>query len=521
MEVLQEAERSAATAAPAVPVLELRGVSKSFSGVPAVTGVDLHVEAGEVVALIGENGAGKSTLMKIISGVHSGDTIDGELGLDGQPRRFRNVRDAEAAGIVLVAQELHVAPNLSIAENMFMGRLPARRGFVDRARLHALATERLAFFGVDADPEAPVGELSPSAQRLVTIAAALSKSAARVLILDEPTASLTQGEAVHLFEKIRQIKAQGVACIYITHRLDEIAEVADRVVVMRNGRVVGQFPRADGPIGEMVRAMIGHDPEARERRVRPSRAEAVLSVSGLTVDEGFGARRRRVDDVSFELRRGEILGLFGLVGAGRTELAKALFGAWKGNVQGRVRIEGREGRPGSPAEAIACGIGMLTEDRKQTGIIEGHSVLHNVSAASLRRVCTGPFIRANDEVARNLALVQRLRLHPLRLDATVESFSGGNQQKVLLARWLAIRPRILIVDEPTYGVDIGARAEIYRLLRELADGGTSILMISSDMTEIIDESDRALVMYKGRITKSFDRQATRQELMAAATGEIV
>ncbi|NUX54736.1 sugar ABC transporter ATP-binding protein [Paraburkholderia youngii] len=501
-------------------VLELREVSKSFGGIPALSDVIFNVRPGEVVAVIGENGAGKSTLMKIISGVYPTDSYQGELLLDGRPARFRTVRDAEAAGIVLVPQELYIAPNLSIAENMFMGMLPSRRGFVDEAKLFTLAMERLAFFGVQANPNASVGELSPSAQRLVTIASALSKAATRVLILDEPTASLTQGEAVHLFERIAQIKAQNVGCIYITHRLDEIAQVADRVVVMRNGRVVEHFASAQDKISDMVRAMIGHDPEPSTPRVLNERAAAVLTVSNLSVHEGFGSKRCRVDNVSLELRRGEVLGLFGLVGAGRTELAKAIFGAWQGTCEGEIRIDGERVHPRSPAEAISLGIGMLTEDRKRTGLIEGHSVLHNISAASIRSVSSGPFIRERDEVDRNRELIRKLDLRPPRLDAKVEWFSGGNQQKVLLARWIAIRPRILIVDEPTYGVDIGARQEIYRLLHELAAEGTAVLMISSDMTEILDESDRVLVMYKGRVTQSFDRKASRHELMAAATGEI-
>ncbi len=503
------------------PALQLRGVGKSFNGVPAVADVDLQVGAGEVVAVIGENGAGKSTLMKIISGVYGHDSFQGELLINGRAARFRNVREAEAEGIVLVAQELHVAPNLSIAENMFMGMLPTTRaGFVDDAKLHAMALERLEFFGVDADPMAPIRELSPSAQRLVTIASALSKSATRILILDEPTASLTHGEAVHLFQRMQQIRAQNVGCIYITHRLDEIAQVADRVVVMRNGRVVAHFDTAQGPIAELVRAMIGRDPEPGAERPPCTGGELALSVRNLCVYESFGAKRCRVEGVNLDLRRGEILGLFGLVGAGRTELAKALFGAWTGAVGGEIRIDGKSVTPRSPAEAIALGLAMLTEDRKRTGLVEGQTVSSNISAASIGELTRGPFIREAEELARNQALIERLDLRPPRLDFKVEAFSGGNQQKVLLARWIATKPRVLIVDEPTYGVDIGARYEIYRLLREIAAEGNAVLMISSDMNEVLDESDRILTMYKGRVTGEFDRKtATRQQLMAAATGE--
>jgi len=496
------------------PLLELRGVSKSFPGVQACRDVDFVLRAGETVAVVGENGAGKSTLMKLIAGVYPAESFTGTLLLDGVVRPFRTVRDAEAAGVVLVPQELHIAPGLSIAENMFIGMLPARRGFVDEARLRALARERLAFFGIAASPDAPAGTLSPSEQRLVTIAAALSKQA-RLLILDEPTAALTDGEARHLFARMRQVHEQGVGCVYITHRLDEIEHVADRVVVMRNGGVVARFDTARGNRAEIVRAMIGRDPERAPARRVDARAAPILSVTDLRVREAHGAQRARVNGASLTLHRGEILGLFGLVGAGRTELAQAVFGAWPGEVV----IDGTPGRPRSPREAIARGVGMLTENRKQTGLIEGQSVLCNVSAASLAAVSGRLFIDQARERARDVDLVRRLDVRPLSLAAPVDAYSGGNQQKILLARWLATGPRVLILDEPTFGVDIGARFELYRLIRALADDGCGVLMISSDLTEVTDECDRILVMYKGRITGEFGRDATRHALMAAATGE--
>ena len=499
-------------------LLELRGVSKSFPGVLACSDVDLALHAGETVAVVGENGAGKSTLMKIISGVYPADAFAGDMLFEGVTRRFRSVRDAEAAGIVLVPQELHIAPNLSIAENMFVGMLPGRRGFVDEGRLRSMARERLAFFGIAANPDAPAGTLSPSEQRLVTIAAALSKSA-RLLILDEPTAALTDGEARHLFARMRQVHEQGVGCLYITHRLDEIEHVADRVVTMRNGRVVARFDTARGNRPEIVRAMIGRDPEQAAERQVDARADPILSVSDLHVHDRHAANRQRVAGVSLTLHRGEILGLFGLVGAGRTELAQAVFGAWPGRVEGRVVVDGVEGRPRSPREAIARGIAMLTENRKQTGLMEGQNVLCNVSAASLAEVSSGPFIDQGRERARDFALVRQLDVRPLSLDASIEAYSGGNQQKILLARWLATNPRVLILDEPTFGVDIGARFELYRLIRTLADDGRGVLMVSSDLTEVIDECDRILVMYKGRITGEFGRNAPRHAIMAAATGE--
>jgi ABC-type sugar transport system ATPase subunit len=502
----------------ATPILEMRGISKSFAAVQAVKDVDLSVVPGETVGIVGENGAGKSTLMKMIAGVYPASSFEGELVFEGRPRHFKSVRDAEAAGIVLVPQELHIAPNLSIAENMFMGMLPGSFGLVDERKLRALAGEQLRFFGITVRPEAQAGILSPSEQRLVTIASALTKSA-RLIILDEPTAALTEQEAQHLFDHIRRVRDQGVACLYISHRLDEIELIADRVVVMRNGKIAGHFDQVKGQREEMVHAMIGREAERAPTRTIAKGAAPILSVEDMVVRDPYISSKLRVNRVSFALKRGEILGLFGLVGAGRTELAQAIFGVWPGEVEGKVTVEGREHRPRSPREAIGLGIGMLTENRKQTGLIEGQTVNANISAASLDEVSGALLVNETRERDRNRGLARQLDLRPPRLDFPVEAFSGGNQQKILLARWLAIKPRILILDEPTLGVDIGARFELYRLIRALADDGRGVLMISSDLNEVLDECDRILVMYKGRITGEFEHGAARHALMAAATGE--
>jgi ABC-type sugar transport system ATPase subunit len=500
------------------PILILRGVSKSFAGIPAVQNVNLTIACGRTVGLVGENGAGKSTLMKIIAGVHPADSYDGELAIDGAPRRFRNVRDAEAAGIVLIPQELYIAPGLSIAENMFIGRLPGKAGFVDWHLLHHMAQQGLEFFGINAPVDAPAGILSPSEQRLVTIASALVKSA-RLLILDEPTAALTDEEALHLFDHIRRIKEQGVGCVYISHRLDEIDEIADSVVVMRGGSVVASYDTPKGNGDSIVRAMIGHDPEQPPPRPAHDRSEPILTIDKLRLHDIHDPARLRVADVSFVLHRGEILGLFGLVGAGRTELAKAIFGVWPGAIEGTIALGDEVGMSRSPRHAIRRGIGMLTEDRKQTGLIEGQTALTNISAANLDDVSGWLFIDATKEEARGDMLARRLDVRPPRLEADVETFSGGNQQKLLLARWLATKPRVLILDEPTIGVDIGARFELYRLIRSMADEGTAILMISSDLNEITEQCGRILVMYKGKIAGEFAHGASRHALMAAATGK--
>jgi ABC-type sugar transport system ATPase subunit len=501
------------------PILEVRGLNKSFPGVRAVKDVNFSVRAGEVVAVVGENGAGKSTLMKVISGVYAFDSFEGDLLVEGTPRRFRTILQAEAAGIVLVPQELYIAPGLSIAENMFMGRLPGARGFVDQKLLHRVAAERLRFFGIEAETDAPAGTLSPSEQRLVIIASALAKSA-KLIILDEPTAALTEEESRRLFDHIRRVKEEGVGCVYITHRLDEIEQIADRVVVMRNGRIVAHFDDAHGHHSEIVREMIGRDPDLApvgERRSMPD--SPILTISNLRLFDPHDVKRTRVDNVSLTLSCGEILGLFGLVGAGRTELAQSIFGVWPGEKEGRIEIDGHKGVPGSPREAIRRGVGLLTEDRKRTGVIQNQTILSNISAASLDDVSGRFLIDLGKERLRNQHLVQKLDVRPPLLDALVNTFSGGNQQKVLLARWLATKPKVLILDEPTLGVDVGARFEIYRLIQAMVNEGQAVLMISSDLNEVVQECDRILVMYKGRLTGQFRRGASRHSIMAAATGQ--
>jgi len=507
--------QDASAAAASGHLLQVRDVVKTFPGVRACSDVHLDVAAGEIVGLVGENGAGKSTLAKIIAGVYAPDS--GRIVFDGEERAFRNVREGEAAGIVLIPQELQVAPRLSIAENMFMGALPTKRGVVDRGRLHAQTAAQLRFFGLEAEPFAPLSTLATSEQRLVTVAAALWKRA-RLLILDEPTASLTDSEAQRLFEHMATLRAQGIGFIYVSHRLDEIEQIVDRVVVMRDGRVVRTFPEAAGQRRAIVRAMIGREPEEIPRPGRSHAAEPVLRVSDLSVRDPLDPDRLRVDGVSFEVRQGEVLGFFGLVGAGRTELATALFGSWPGEVSGQIEFQGKAWRPVEPRRTIRDGIVMLTEDRKQTGIMEGQSINANMSAASIGRVARSLFIDSRREHRRNLELVRRLNIRPPRLEVPIETLSGGNQQKVLLARWLATDPRLLILDEPTVGLDVGARFEVFRLIRELAAGGRAVLMISSDLEEVLAEADRILVMYKGRITGEFPAGARQEDLLAAATG---
>lgn len=500
-------------------MLEVRDLTKDFGGVPAVSDVSLTLNPGEILGLVGENGAGKSTVMKVISGVHEHGTFEGAVALGGEKQSFRGVRDAERAGVVMIAQELQVAPQLSIAENMFTGALPTRRGIVDRRELHSQARRWLSVFDITASPEAPARVLSPSEQRLMLIAAALSKSA-QVLVLDEPTAALTDAEADILFRHLKRLAREGVGVIFITHRLDEIDRVADRIVVMRNGRLVAEFPQAP-PRRDLVQAMLGRElVTARARRRTPSahRNPAALTVEDLRVVDARDESGCRVSGVSLELGRGEIVGLYGLVGAGRTEFLSAVFGSWPGPVTGRIGIKGTAYTHRTPARSVARGIALLTEDRQATGNLSGQSLRTNLSASSLGTVSRAGVIDRRAEERRAAELMRRLHVHPQDPAKHIDRLSGGNQQKVLLGRALAAEPSVLLLDEPTLGVDIGSRFQMYEYLRGLADQGLGILLASSDVDEVHSECDRIIVMYKGRFSAEFDAGCDRRDLLAAATG---
>lgn len=501
------------------PLLELRGVSKSFPGVRAVEDVDFRLSGGEVAGLVGENGAGKSTLMRIIAGIYPQGTYSGSVLIDGEERHFRSVRTAEAHGVVLVPQELYIAPQLSIAENMFVGRLPVRHGILDEDALHQKTMSALEFFDVKVRPEQRAAVLTPSEQREVMLAAALSKEA-RILILDEPTASLSGSETDRLFEHVRRLRDSGVGIIYISHRIPEVERIADSVTVMRNGRIVQRFPRGRIQHRETVRAMIGRDPESIGAAPAMRSDEPIMSAEDISAYDPIEETIARVDHVTFTLFAGEVLGLFGLVGAGRSELARALFGHWSGRLEGSVSTGGYVGLPSSPADAIRRGMAMLTEDRRRWGIFPGQSVNANISAASIGGVSGRLHIHADREYERNAGLSERLRVKAPSLETQIDHLSGGNQQKVIVARWLAAASRVLILDEPTTGVDVGARFELYRIIHELAAQGHGILLISSDLEEVVTQCHRALVMYKGQIRREFRGNLDRQSLMSAATGEV-
>ena len=487
-------------ATPPPPRLAVRHVVKTFPGVRAVDDVSLEVRRGEVHALIGENGAGKSTLMHLVAGVHRPD--GGAIELDGVPIAGEDEKGAADAGIAMVYQERSLVGALSVAENVYAGRQPVNAlGFIRRAPMEEGTRRILADLEVGIDPRLPVAKLSPGQQQMVEIAKGLSHEL-KLLILDEPTSSLTINEGRHLFRVIRRLAAQGVAVIYVSHRMAEIFEISDRVTVMKDGRVTGVRETGSATARELIALMVGRELsfEPDPRRAAPD-AGVALEVRDLVATPVAGA--------SLALRYGEILCLAGLLGAGRSELCEAIFGA-RPIQSGSVRVDGRELRPRSPADAMAAGISMLPEDRKEGGLFVDFSVAANVVAANLAAYTRWGLLSAAAMRRVSGSYAQDLRIATPTIDREVHYLSGGNQQKVLLAKWLARRPRILIVDEPTRGVDVGARADIYRILRHLAADGMALLVVSSDLMEVLALAHRIVVMSEGRVAGELDGAAATE-----------
>jgi D-xylose transport system ATP-binding protein len=483
----------------------------------AVADVDLTLEPGEIVALLGQNGAGKSTVIQILAGAHPHGSYEGSMRLNGEPFAPKDVAAAEAAGVVLIPQEVNVVPHLTVAENVFLNHEPGRFGIVDRPALLAQARSVLREFDVAVDPALPMGALDLATQQLVVIARALSKRA-RLLILDEPTAALTEAEARRLFDRMRALRSRGVACILVSHRLAEVFAVADRILVMRDGRLVGDHRTAATTRREVVTAMIGGVPAELSAAVAP-RSTNALEVGGLSVFDPDDPERKRVDSLSFTLREGEILGLFGLLGAGCGTAATALFGAWPGRVAGTVRVHGVTAVIARPADAIARRVGMMPQDRRET-LIHDHGVADNIVLASLDAVSPGGVLDLDRKRLVAREYVRRLHVRTPSLDTRVAALSGGNQQKVQVARWLAAGSRILLLVDPTRGVDVGARAEIIRLWQELAAEGFAILLVSSEAEELVEVCHRVLVMRHGRLASEHVGEAIAVgRLLHAAAGD--
>ncbi len=497
-------------------LLQLRGITKRFPGVLALDGVDFALTAGEVHALVGENGAGKSTLIKIISGVHQPDA--GRIDYLGTPVTFPTPRAAADRGITVIYQEVALFPDLTVLENLYVGAYPRRpllrhsgRGRrVDWMAMRARAQDVAASLGVKLDLEAPVHRLSAAQQQLVEIARALLRDA-RVIIMDEPTGPLTRQDAARLFSLIRQLRSRGVGIIYISHRLEEIFEVADRLTVLRDGRRIVAMPVGETTREMLIHHMVGRTLDTLYPHTARQTGPPVLEVEGLGTS---GA----LTDVSFTLGRGEILGLAGLVGSGRTTLARAIFGIVPPG-RGRIKLDGVDARIAHAGRARELGIAYVPEERQRQGLVLPFSVSENLSLVILRRLSRLGFINHASERTVAHDVVRRLDIRTPGIGVPAATLSGGNQQKVVVGKWLAAQPRVLIMDEPTRGVDVGAKAEIHRLMSELAGRGLAILLISSELPELLGMSDRIMVMHRGRIAGELSRgQATQEKIMAMATG---
>ncbi|HEV2862170.1 MAG TPA: sugar ABC transporter ATP-binding protein [Pyrinomonadaceae bacterium] len=493
------------------PILEMKGIGKRFPGVVALDDVSLEVYPGEVVALIGENGAGKSTLMKILGGVYQPDA--GQILIEGRSVVINNVSDALRLGVGFIHQELNVLDNLDVAGNVFLGREPLKGGFlVDRAKMKKESEVYLKRLGLDVPGDTPLARLSIAQQQLVEIAKALSQNA-RILIMDEPTSSLTLTETERLITVVKDLRSQGVSVIYISHRLGEVKELADRVVALRDGRNAGTIPREEISHDRMVRMMVGR--ELSHFYVQPEGG------GGGTVFEVQNLRTRRYPQhpVSFAVRRGEILGFAGLVGAGRSEVAQAVFGVEPPLPGSALSLEGRPVNVRSPQDAIAEGIYLVPEDRRRSGLILEEVIRKNISLPSLGRYSSAYLVRQDDERKAATEYSKRLNVKAPSVEVRAGNLSGGNQQKVVLAKWLARDPKVLIFDEPTRGIDVGAKAEIYELMRKLAEQGVGVMMISSDMEEILGVSDRVAVMHEGRLTGVLERaECSEETIMNLAVG---
>jgi rhamnose transport system ATP-binding protein len=493
-----------------VPLLEVRAVSKSFGAVAAVAGVSFPLYAGETHALVGENGAGKSTIVKMLAGVHRPDA--GTLLLDGEPVAFASPADAKAAGIAVIYQEPTLFPDLSVAENIVMGRHP-RRGFgmIAHAAVQAEARRLFARLGVRIDPARPARGLSIADQQIVEIAKALSADA-RVLIMDEPTAALSLVEVERLFSVVRALRDEGAAIMFISHRFEEITELCRRVTIMRDGKHVSTDLVEDLTVDEMVRRMVGRDLDALFPKQDVEPGAVVLEVENLSREGVFR-------DVSFSVRAGEIVAFAGLVGSGRSEVVQAVFGV-DGRETGTVRLNGKRIRPHSPRAAMAAGMALVPEDRRQQGLVMDLSIERNVTLPRSRALARFGLLTGAEERREAHHWTERLRTRYRSLTDAVGTLSGGNQQKVVLAKWLATAPRVLIVDEPTRGIDVGTKAEVHRLMSELAAEGVAVVMVSSELPEVLGMADRVLVMREGRIVAELSRaEATEDSVMFAAMGQ--
>ncbi|WP_378956115.1 sugar ABC transporter ATP-binding protein [Pelosinus sp. sgz500959] len=491
------------------PLLIMKGITKSFPGVKALQDVELTLLAGEVHFLLGENGAGKSTLMKILSGVYHKDA--GETWINGELVEISSPRKASAYGIGIIHQEMNLVPELTVWENIYLGReLTDLFGFLKAETMKDQTTILLSKLGSDIDPAATVSSLSIGEQQMVEIAKALSYET-KILIMDEPTAALTERETQKLFQIVRQLATSGVGIIYISHRMEELFALSNRVTVLRDGTYVGTVETKEITFNDLIKMMVGRDMTTRFPKEVAEFGAEVLRVEGL-------GRQGELENISFSVRSGEIVGMAGLMGSGRTEVGRAIFGA-DPIEKGTIFLDGQKCTINSPADAIRVGIGLITEDRKHQGLVLGMSVGENISLASLAQFCANGFINDDQEEEMIAGNIEKLKVRTPGATQLVKNLSGGNQQKVVIAKWLATCPKVLIMDEPTRGVDVGAKAEIYHIMNMLTSAGVGILMISSELPEILGMSDRVLVMHRGKLVAEMPvNEATQETIMSYAAG---
>jgi D-xylose transport system ATP-binding protein len=501
-------------------LLEMKNITKTFPGVKALDGVTFDLNQGEIHALVGENGAGKSTLIKILAGVYPHPEYGGEIMLDGVERRFANVRDSETTGVAVIYQEMSLVKDLGVAENIFLGRAPRRLGVINWEELFSRAQKLLDDLHLQIDPRTPVRNLGIGQQQLVEIAKALSQNA-RILVLDEPTAALTDAEVETLFGILNGLRARGVGMIYISHKLDEVFRISDRITVLRDGKTIDTNATSDLNESRVIAQMVGRAVDHIFPEATHERGEVTFEARNVTVEDPAVPGKLLVDDVGFTVRKGEVLGIAGLMGSGRTELLMAIFGAHAGRKSAEVFVRGKQIQINSPADAIKHGVAFVTEDRKRYGLILEQTILRNMTLAGLRKLSGRFFTDENAEAAAGQRAANDLRIKAPSVFTIAGTLSGGNQQKVVLAKWLLTNPGVLFLDEPTRGIDVGAKQEIYAQINRLAESGLAIVLVSSELPEVLGLSDRVIVLHEGRVTGEFIRsEATPEAVMSCATGHV-
>ena len=501
-------------------ILDFKNVTKQFPGVVALDDVSFSINRGEIHGICGENGAGKSTLMKILSGVYPHGTYEGSVIYNDNELHLSqsSIREAVKEGIAIVYQELTLVPTRTVGENVFLGKEPVEHNLINWNMLYAETQAILDKYQLDVDPRATVSTLGVGKMQMVEIAKALSEDA-KVLILDEPTSALSKAEVEKLMEILRGLKSHGITCIYISHRLEEFFEITDRVTVMRDGRIITTQPTKDVTQGELVKYMVGREMKERFPKGNRKPAEVIFEVDDIEAVDPNNSNRKILDGISFNVRKGEILGIAGLMGSGRTELVLTLFGEYAKISKGQIRMEGKPIQPKSARQAIDSGLSLVPEDRKRMGLVLIQSIVRNISLPNLDQFSKFFSIDSNAEMQASLQQAKSLTIKAPNLEVKAETLSGGNQQKVVISKWLLSKPQVMIMDDPTRGIDVGAKFEIYKLMNELAEKGVAVIMISSDLEEVLGMSDRVMVMCRGHSTITLPAaEASQERVMALATG---